>query len=586
MKIVTITTSLLCCAFALPFAVAGDVQQFTKYADSMEFIKTDSPWRWGNDNLDLQHIAGIHLETYDGYQAFTEAFGLQQLVDINPDPHIVEINLEAREDYVEMVPGVPSKVYTYNGAVPGPLIRGTVGDTLIVHFTNNLPEPTTIHWHGLRLPADMDGSSMSQNPIPPGESFTYEFELKEASLFWYHPHVRSNEQVEKGLAGALLVSEKKESVNSFIRATEQKILVLDDVLLDEHGQVEEFFTGTTEEVLLKKIDGRSGNTLLVNGREMPTLHVKSGVPMRWRMVNIANTRFMRVVVPGHELTRIGGDGGLLEMAFQDGEDVFLVPGQRADIMFVPKGEPGSELIVYWKDSVRGRHTIDIMDNGMVMMGDDEMDGDYPDIPLMRLIFEKNYKPAKELELPEQLRTIEAIDTTDATEITLTFDHSMPMADGTIKFLINGKTFSEVTSDDAPDAQVGEIQIWNLVNMTGGDHPFHLHGFFFQVLETLYKDQEGNVLEVVPAPQLENVDMVNLPSRNGPAGSVSLTRIAIDFSPAEGLTGADIEANGGVAVIEDADLAMGKRGRSGGWQFHCHILEHADTGMMSFVEVFQ
>jgi len=586
MKKLIITTSLLCCALALPFATAGDVQHFTKYADSMALVKTNSLQLWENTHLDLQHIAGIHLETNDGYQEFTEAFGLQQLVDINPDPHIVEINLEAREDYVEMIPGVPSKVYTYNGTVPGPLIRGTVGDTLIVHFTNNLPEPTTIHWHGLRLPADMDGSSMSQNPIPPGESFTYEFELKEASLFWYHPHVRSNEQVEKGLAGALLVSEKKKSVKKFTRTTKQKILVLDDVLLDENGQVEAFFSGTTEEVLLKKIDGRSGNTLLVNGRKMPTLHVKSGVPIRWRMVNIANTRFMRVVVPGHELTRIGGDGGLLETPIHDGNDVFLVPGQRADIMFVPKGKPGSELIVYWKDSARGRHTIDIMDNGMVIMGDDEMDGNYPDIPLMRLVFEKSHKPARELELPEQLRTIEPIDITGAAETTLTFDHSMPMADGTIKFLINGKTFSEITSDDAPDAQVGEIQVWNLVNMTGGDHPFHLHGFFFQVLETIYKDKEGNVLEVVPAPQLENVDMVNLPSRNGPAGSVSITKIAIDFSPAEGLTGADIEANGGVAVIEDADLAAGKRGRSGGWQFHCHILEHADTGMMSFVEVFQ
>ncbi len=586
MKKLTITTSLLCCAFALPLAAAGDTSYLDKYTDSMALFKGDSMLPWENTKGDLQHIAGVHLETNNGYREFIEAFGLQQLVDINPDPHIVEINLEAREDYVEMIPGIPSKVYTYNGTVPGPLIRGTVGDTLIVHFTNNLPEPTTIHWHGLRLPADMDGSSMSQNPIRPGESFTYKFELKEASLFWYHPHVRSNEQVEKGLAGALLVSEKKGSVNNFIRATEQKVLVLDDVLLDEHGQVEAFFNGTMEEILLKKIDGRSGNTLLVNGREMPTLHVKPGVPVRWRMVNIANTRFMRVVVPGHELTRIGGDGGLLEAPIHDGEDVFLVPGQRADIMFVPKGKPGSELIVYWKDSTRGRHTIDIMDNGMVMMGDDEMDGNYPDIPLMRLVFEKSHKPARALELPEQLRTIEPIDITGAAETTLTFNHSMPMADGTIKFLINGKTFSEITSDDAPDAQVGEIQVWNLVNMTGGDHPFHLHGFFFQVLETIYKDKEGDVLKVVPAPQLENVDMVNLPSRNGPAGSVSITRIAIDFSPAEGLTGADIEANGGVAVIEDADFAMGKRGRSGGWQFHCHILEHADTGMMSFVEVFQ
>ncbi len=513
-----------------------------------------------------------------------EVFGLQVAEDINPDPDIVEINLEAREDYVEMVPGVPSKVYTYNGSVPGPLIRGNVGDTLIVHFTNNLPEPTTIHWHGLRLPADMDGSSVAQNPIQPGDSFTYEFELTEASLFWYHPHVRSNEQVEKGLAGALLVKER--DLAKSIRTAKQKILVFDDVLLDKNGQVEAAFTGSMEEVLLKKINGRDGNTLLVNGREMPTMYVKPGQPVRWRMVNIANNRFMRVVIPGHKLTRIGGDGGLLEAPIEEMDDVFLVSGQRADVMFVPKGKPGSELIVYWKDTARGRHTIDIMDNGMVMMGDDEMDGKYPDIPLMRLVFEKNRKPARELDLPGDLRTIEPIDITGAAETTLKFGHSMPMANGMVKFLINGKTFGEVTSADAPDAQVGETQVWNLVNMTAGDHPFHLHGFFFQVLETVYKDENGNVLEVVPAPPLENVDMVNLPARRGPSGATSMVKIAITFDPAEGLTGADIEAHGGVAVIEDADLGTGQRGRSGGWQFHCHILEHADGGMMSYVEVFQ
>jgi len=579
MKALIIATSL-CLALALPLANAG--KSHDRNHEKRHQQEHHKP------HYDKHHNKRHHKRHDKHFSKRTkaEAFGLQLLEDINPDPHIVEINLEARVDYVEMIPGIPSKVYSYNGTVPGPLIRGTVGDTLIIHFTNNLPEPTTIHWHGLRLPADMDGASVAQNPLQPGETFTYKYELKEASLFWYHPHVRSNEQVEKGLAGALLVSEKKRDINKHIRKTKQRILVIDDVLLDENGQVEEAFTGTPKEVLLKKINGRTGNTLLVNGRQMPTMRVKSGEPIRWRMVNIANTRFMRVAVPGHKLTRIGGDGGLLETPIKDMDDVFLVPGQRADIMFIPKGKPGTELIVYWKDTKRGRHSIDIMDNGMVMMGDDEMDGNYPDIPLMRLVFKKGHKHAKKLKLPKYLRTIEPIDIAGAAETTLKFGHSMPMANGMIKFLINGKTANEVTTHDAPDAQVGETQVWNLVNMTGGDHPFHLHGFFFQVLETIYKDKDGNVLEVVPAPQLENVDMVNLPARNGPMGAMSIVKIAIDFSPAEGLTGADIEANGGMAVIENADLSIGKRGRSGGWQFHCHILEHADTGMMSFVEVFQ
>ncbi|VAW84457.1 Multicopper oxidase, partial [hydrothermal vent metagenome] len=86
---------------------------------------------------------------------------LQIAQDINPDPRIVEINLQAKESTIEIAQGVFSRVYTYNGVVPGPVIKTNIGDTLIVHFTNNLPEPTTIHWHGLRVPADMDGSTLS-----------------------------------------------------------------------------------------------------------------------------------------------------------------------------------------------------------------------------------------------------------------------------------------------------------------------------------------------------------------------------------------------------------------------------------------
>jgi len=294
-----------------------------------------------------------------------DAFGLQVAEDINPAPNIVEINLEAKVSYVELTPGIPSEVYTYNGTIPGPLIKAKVGDTLIVHFTNNLPEPTTIHWHGLRLPADMDGAAVAQNPIQPGESFRYEYVLKDASLFWYHPHVRSNEQVEKGLAGSMLVEPRRQfgrghaAANRLARL-KQKVLVLDDILLDADGQVKEAFTGSIEEILLEKINGREGNTLLVNGKQVPTMEVRSGVPIRWRLVDVANTRFMTVEVPGHKLTRIGGDGGLLETPITGLDNIKLVPGERADIVFTPVGEPGTELTVYWKDVERGRHSVQIM----------------------------------------------------------------------------------------------------------------------------------------------------------------------------------------------------------------------------------
>src|SRR5437773_1284339 len=82
---------------------------------------------------------------------------LHNAVDFNPDPRIVEVNLEAGVARVEYAPGRQVEAWTYNGSIPGPLIRIRVGDRLIVHFKNNLPQPTTVHWHGLRIPIQMDG---------------------------------------------------------------------------------------------------------------------------------------------------------------------------------------------------------------------------------------------------------------------------------------------------------------------------------------------------------------------------------------------------------------------------------------------
>ena len=115
---------------------------------------------------------------------------LREAVDVNPDPRIVEVNITARIAEVEIAPGKTVKAWTYDGSVPGPLIRTNVGDRLIVHFTNQLDEPTTMHWHGVRVPIAMDGMpDISQPALKKGESFTYDFVVRDASLYWYHPHV-------------------------------------------------------------------------------------------------------------------------------------------------------------------------------------------------------------------------------------------------------------------------------------------------------------------------------------------------------------------------------------------------------------
>ena len=511
----------------------------------------------------------------------TQELPITVAVDKNLSNDIVEVDLIAMESKVEFSPGVFSNVYTYNGVIPGPLIKTKVGDTLIVNFTNNLPEPTTIHWHGLRLPADMDGSTVAQNPIQPGESFVYQFQVHDAALFWYHPHVRSNAQVEKGLAGTLLV----ENPDSAIPAAEvsQEIMIFDDILLDPTGQVTEAFSGTPEEILLEKINGREGNVFLVNGKVAPSIPVEIGKTQRWRIVNIANTRFLRLSIPNVEFTRVGGDEGLLYTPEPNLKSIFLVPGQRADVVFTPTGVAGDSVPVIWTDTSRGRHSISIV-NGEVIMGHDHFDGVQPEREILTLNLIDPPALATAFTPPWVMEPVTVIDTTNAKTASFTFSHGMPMPNGMVDFYINGKTFAEMTVDDALDVQNGDIFIWDLVNMSGGDHPFHLHGFFFQVIETIETDVDGAVLRKYAPNQVENLDTVNLPRRPGVMGTKTTVRIAIDFSPGLGRTVEDTVAFGGVSAITNGDILSGVRGQSGGWQFHCHILEHADTGMMSFFEL--
>jgi FtsP/CotA-like multicopper oxidase with cupredoxin domain len=131
-------------------------------------------------------------------------------------------------------PGLPPgdggklRVLAYNGQVPGPTIRIRLGDRLRVHFTNRLSQPTTIHWHGVRVPNGMDGvPHLTQPPVEPGGSFVYEFTPKDAGTFWFHPHVHSSQQVERGLYGVLIVEDEHPAPYD-----QDVVWVLDDWLLD------------------------------------------------------------------------------------------------------------------------------------------------------------------------------------------------------------------------------------------------------------------------------------------------------------------------------------------------------------------
>ena len=155
----------------------------------------------------------------------------------------------------EYLAGKPAQVWAYrDGAVPGskgipgPLLRAKVGDEMVVHFRNELPaDETTIHWHGLRLPAESDGTPSTMTPVPPGGEYEYRFTARDASLFWYHPHVRAYDQIERGLYAPLVVTG-----GATPDVAADRMIVLDDVKLDADGTLNE---DTTE---LDRMLGRQG----------------------------------------------------------------------------------------------------------------------------------------------------------------------------------------------------------------------------------------------------------------------------------------------------------------------------------------
>jgi FtsP/CotA-like multicopper oxidase with cupredoxin domain len=452
-------------------------------------------------------------ERSDPARGWQGAARLAEAPDQNPDPRIVEIDLEARVAPVEIAEGMRVEAWTYNGGLPGPLIRLRVGDRLIVHFSNKLPQPTTVHWHGLRIPIQMDGvPGVSQPDVEPGGTFTYDFVVPDAGLYWYHPHIMSAAQVGFGLYGALLVEDPE--ADAPLAALDEIIIVLSDIEVDDKGRLEDPESGGSTGMAF----GREGNRLLVNGRERPTLRARAGVPLRLRIVNAAKSRYFEIDPAGPRFTTFGGDGGIQERPVES-ETLVLAPGERVDTIFTPRGTPGETMVVDWRLFNRGYGSVE----ARLPLG-----------PLFDIALDE--PGAASTAMPSiPTRTIPPIDITGAKEVLVELTIAQN-AKGEFEYGINGVPFQKHKSFTA---RPGETQVWNLVNTTAWSHPFHLHGFFFQVLDA--NDQ--------PVRPMAWKDTVDVPFKQS-------LKIAVRF---------------------DED-------RPGAWMYHCHVLDHADGGLMGMVLV--
>lgn len=420
-------------------------------------------------------------------QVEPETPALVPAVDLDPDPEVVEVELIAEAGVVEYRAGVATPVLGYRdggrpGApvrVPGPMIVAKRGDRLIVHFHNGLDRPTTVHWHGLRLPADMDGNPMVSGAVEPGGDFRYDFVLEDAGTFWYHPHVEVDTQVESGLHGQLLVREPAPPPVSADRVFE-----LDDVELDAVGEL------VLEPSELDVWLGRVGNVLLVNGAPPSSLTVAAGGRERWRFVNAANGRHFRLrlrELVGEErqrpLTVVAWDGGRVEQAYSV-DDLLIAPGERYELLVDLDGEPGER----W-----------LLETLAVDRGEGREDGGPYDLVELRLAAAPELDGAA-LAGPEDFAAMQpelsAGPETPSRPVVL--EH---LDDGLgPTFLINGQRWPLNTP---VEVELGATEIWEVENLSPGWHPLHIHGLFFEVL-----DVEG-----VPPPVRGRKDTVAIPGES-------------------------------------------------------------------------
>lgn len=223
--------------------------------------------------------------------------------------------------------------WTYNGMIPGPLIRATEGENVRIIVKNTLSEPTTIHWHGIQVPNNMDGiPDETQKPIQPGETFTYEFIAKPAGTYWYHSHFDSDKQISVGLSGAFIIDPPGGLVS---KPDIDKVLMLNEWRVID-GQTYAAMPAT----------GMDGNYFTINGKAYPeteNIEVKVGQKVRLRFIG-SGQMIHPMHLHGFPFKIVATDGNDVPESAQWTKDVVSVaPGERYDIEFTPD-RPGKWML--------------------------------------------------------------------------------------------------------------------------------------------------------------------------------------------------------------------------------------------------
>jgi FtsP/CotA-like multicopper oxidase with cupredoxin domain len=436
----------------------------------------------------------------------------------------------------QTIGGKTAGLITYNASYPGPTIKVKPGDILRVHFKNNLPfttarnylgfeeNHTNLHTHGMHV-SPLPPADAAHLDIPAGGTYDYEYDLGHAypgTLTFYHPHCHGlvAQQYWAGLIGTIITEDTVQALKAF----KTNILVLKDFEFDANGMP------TLHSSSMDYMMGKEGSMITVNGQVNPVVTMAPGEIQRWRILNASNARFYKLSMQGMQMFIIGTDGGLLDKPYGV-TSLLLSPGERADFLIKATPASGSYKFLSLPYS-RGGMMGGGMGGGGMGGGGCGMGTASAQITLLTVkISGTSMNQAVPAAIDRAAKRF-ALDTSMIPHRSLVL--SMSMSRG----YINGQDFD--VSPFTIMSDLNTYEIWDVVNQSGMDHPFHQHTDAAQLMSVSGGDTSyPSLYTKIPAKK----DVVIVPKM----GSIRLL----------------------VPIMDWEGMAM----------FHCHILEHEDIGMM-------
>lgn len=451
----------------------------------------------------------------------------------------LDVTLAPTPTQVQILPGAMTNVWNYVGTlnsgrpgsvspIPGsylgPIIRARTGDRVRVRVSNQTPEPTITHFHGLEVPADADGHPRDQHA--PGTTRNHDFTvLNRAGTYWFHPHtdMATESQVMKGLAGLFLVSDCEEDALDLPRGAHDIPIVLQDRTLDAGNQIVP---------ATMNMSGFFGDRILVNGVNDFAFSAATRV-YRFRLLNGSHSRIYKLAwSDGTPLVAIASDGGLLA-APETRNYIMLSPGERLDLWVDLRGKPvGTQLTMRSLP-----FTTQGLGGGGIPHGSQ--------YDLFRVSVDRVESDAKVL--PTTLSSIVRYREQDAVSPA----HVIPITHDAIHmWLINNAPFEMEGVAANEIVRLGELHLWEFQNVGSTPimpHPMHMHGAQFQILERRF---------VGTAQQQTNYDTVR-----------------------QGFVESGWKDTFLLMPGEIVRILSRQHKHTGLFVYHCHNLVHEDMGMM-------